>query len=76
MHSGTAALEGLVLKTVTVKLTALVRFAELAAGANLLANSDFVRRIAFSRLTDCADCEIGGNRAFTQLIGENCRSYQ
>ena len=48
----------------------------LAEGANLPANSDFVRRIVFSRLTDCADRGIPGNRAFTQLICEKCRSYQ
>ncbi len=32
--------------------------------------SKFVRRTGFSRLTDCADCGIGGNCAFTQLICE------
>jgi len=35
----------------------------------------FGRDAGFSRLTDCADCGIGGNRAFTQLICEKWRSY-
>ena len=49
---------------------------EAAPGAIVGEVTAVVRRIAFSRLTDCADCEIGGNRAFTQLICEKCRSFQ
>ncbi len=49
------------------------RLSGLAECAKLPANADFVTRIVFSTLTDCADCEIGGNRGFMQLHATDSR---